>query len=187
MKRPKRTFSIDEKELVFDLWKQGAGYSDIGRVLDAKPGTVFTVLRETGGIKPSPRSRNQKHLSIEEREEIRVELSAKLSIRAIARSLDRSPSTISREVVRNRGRRYYKAVDADNRAKRMAKRPKLSALEINPELRRIVIETLEKKWSPEQISGWLKVTFSRHKYMRSHMKRFINHYMFAQKTSFTIL
>jgi len=84
------------KKLVFDLWKQGAGYSDIGRILDAKPGTVFTVLRETGGIKPSPRSRNQKHLSIAEREEIRAELSAKLSIRAIARSLDRSPSTIKR-------------------------------------------------------------------------------------------
>lgn len=105
MKRPKHTFSIDEKELVFDLWKQGAGYSDIGRVLDSKPGTVFTVLRETGGIKPRPRSSNQKHLTIAERKEIRVGLSAKLSIRAIARSLNRSPSTISREVARNRGRR----------------------------------------------------------------------------------
>lgn len=166
MKRPKRTFTINEKELVFGLWKQGAGYSDIGRVLDAKPGTVFTILRETGGIKPSPRSRNQKHLTIAEREEIRVGLSGKLSIRAIARSLERSPSTISREVARNRGRRYYKAVDADNRAKRMAKRPKLSVLEIHPELRRLVIEKLEKKWSPEQISGWLKVTFSRRKYMQ---------------------
>ena len=166
MKRPKRTFSIDEKELVFDLWKQGAGYSDIGRVLDAKPGTVFTVLRETGGIKPRSRSFNKKHLTIAEREEIRVGLSAKLSIRAIARSLNRSPSTISREVARNRGRRYYKAVDADNRAKRMAKRPKTSILEINPELKRLVIEKLELKWSPEQISGWLRVTFSRRKYMQ---------------------
>lgn len=54
---------------------------------------------------------------------------------------------------------HYKAVDADNRAKRMAKRPKLFALETNPELRRLVIEKLEKKWSPEQISGWLKVAF----------------------------
>ena len=42
--------------------------------------------------------------------------------------LGRSPSTISREVARNRGRRYYKAVDADNSAKRMDKRPKLSNL-----------------------------------------------------------
>ena len=42
MKRPKRTFTQAEKELVFNLWKQGTGYSDIGKVLDAAPGTVFT-------------------------------------------------------------------------------------------------------------------------------------------------
>ncbi len=41
MKRAKRTFTQDEKELVFNLWKQGTGFSDIGRVLDAAPGTVL--------------------------------------------------------------------------------------------------------------------------------------------------
>jgi len=90
-----------------------------------------------------------KHLTLEEREEIRVALSAKMSLRAIARMLNRSPSTISREVNRNRGRRYYKAVDADNRAKRMAKRPKLSSIELNPELKRVIMAKLELKWSPE--------------------------------------
>jgi len=149
MKRPKRTFTQAEKELVFDLWKQGTGFSDIGKVLNAAPGTVFTALRQSGGIKPEPRKRNAKHLTLEEREEIRVALSAKMSLRAIARMLNRSPSTISREVNRNRGRRYYKAVDADNRAKRMAKRPKLSSIELNPELKRVIMAKLELKWSPE--------------------------------------
>ena len=135
MKRVKRTFTQGQKDLVFDLWKQGAGFSDIGKVLEAAPGTVFTALRESGGIKPTPRKRNIQHLTAIEREEIRVALSAKMSLRTIARMLNRSPSTISREVARNRERRYYKAVDADNRAKRMAKRPKLGALELNPELR----------------------------------------------------
>ena len=107
-----------------------------------------------------------KHLTLEEREEIRVALSAKMSLRAIARMLNRSPSTISREVNRNRGRRYYKAVDADNRAKRMAKRPKLSSIELNPELKRVIMAKLELKWSPEQISGWLRVKFSRRKRMQ---------------------
>jgi len=68
-----------------------------------------------------------------------------MSIRAIARFLGRSPSAISREVARNRGRRYYKTIDADRRARRMAKRPKLGTLEINPELRQIVIEKLQLK------------------------------------------
>ena len=166
MKRVKRTFTQGEKDLVFDLWKQGAGFSDIGKVLEAAPGTVFTALRESGGIKPTPRKRNIQHLTAIEREEIRVALSAKMSLRTIARMLNRSPSTISREVARNRGRRYYKAVDADNRAKRMAKRPKLGALELNPELRQIVMSKLELKWSPEQISGWLSIEHSRRKHMR---------------------
>ena len=166
MKRVKRTFTQGEKDLVFDLWKQGAGFSDIGKVLEAAPGTVFTALRESGGIKPAPRKRNIQHLTAAEREEIRVALSAKMSLRAIARMLNRSPSTISREVARNRGRRYYKAIDANNRAKRMAKRPKSGVLELNPELRQIVISKLELKWSPEQISGWLSVEYSRRKRMR---------------------
>jgi IS30 family transposase len=98
-----------------------------------------------------------------EREEIRVALSAKKSIRAIARMLNQSPSTIYREVARNRGRRYYKAIEADNRAKRMAKRPRLGMLQRYPELKQIVIDKLELKWSPEQISGWLSVEYSRRK------------------------
>lgn len=165
MKRIKRTFTQDEKELVFNLWKQGTGFSDIGRVLDAAPGTVFTALRESGGIQPKPRTRNSQHLTLSEREEIRVALSSKMSLRAIARMLNRSPSTISREISRNRGRRYYKAVDADNRAKRMARRPKLGILEFNPELKQVVIAKLQLKWSPEQISGWLRVEYSRRKGM----------------------
>ena len=56
MKRSKRTFTPDEKELIFNLWKQGTGFSDIGKILDAAPGTVFTALRESGGIKPEPRT-----------------------------------------------------------------------------------------------------------------------------------
>jgi len=182
MKRPKRTFTPEEHELVFNLWKQGAGYSDIGKVITAPPGSVFTILRETGGIKPRKRSRNIKHLTLEEREEIRVALSAKMSLRAIARLLNRSPSTISREVTRNRGRRYYKAVDADNRAKRMAKRPKLSKLERYPELKQLVIDKLEQRWSPEQISGWLTVAYSRQQGMKlSHETIYKALYVRARK------
>lgn len=165
MTRVKRTFTQDEKDLVFKLWKEEAGPSDLGRVLKAASGTVFTALRESGVIKPETRKRNTQHLTLAEHEEIRVALSVKMSLRAIARMLGRSPSTISREVARNRGRRYYKAVDADTRAKRMAKRPKLSNLELNSELRQIVKKKLELKWSPEQISGWPRVEYSRRKSM----------------------
>ena len=162
----KRTFTAKEKAFVFDLWKRGTGFSDIAKILNSKPGTIFTMLRDTGGIKPTERRRAVAHLTLSEREEIRAGLSAKMSIRDIARALNRSPSTISREVQRNRGRRYYKAVDANNRANRMAKSPKACLLERNSRLRELVLEKLELKWSPEQISGWLKRTMPRQKAMQ---------------------
>ena len=154
----KRTFTKQEREFVFDSWKNGIGFSDIARSIDSKPGNIFTILRDTGGIKPSKPSPNKNHLTLEEREEIRVGLSSKMSIRAIARMLGRSPSTISREVNRNRGRRYYKAVDANNRASRMSKRPKPCLLDTNNQLRLFVTNKLALNWSPEQISGWLKTS-----------------------------
>lgn len=48
----KRTFTAAEKRFVFDSWKNGIGFSDIAKILDSKPGTIFTILRDTGGIKP---------------------------------------------------------------------------------------------------------------------------------------
>lgn len=179
----KRTYTKEERELVFDLWKQGAGFSDIGRVIDAKPGSVFTILRDHGGIKPSKRKRAPTQLTIEEREEIRAGLSAKKSIRAIARKLSRSPSTISREVNRNLGRRWYKAVDADRKAWRLAKRPKPCALSSNEKLRKIVTEKLRLNWSPEQISGWLKRSFTRRQSMQiSHETIYKTLYVRSRKT-----
>ena len=85
----KRTYSQEERDLVFDLWKRGTGFSGIARILDAKPGSIFTILREHGGIKPERRKRVPQHLTLEEREEIRAGLSAKKSIRSIARRLNR--------------------------------------------------------------------------------------------------
>jgi len=87
----KRQYTQQERSLVFDLWKQGSGFSDIARILDSKPGSIFTILRECGGIKPAARKRSASHLTLEEREEIRAGLSSKMSIRAIARQLDRAP------------------------------------------------------------------------------------------------
>jgi DNA-binding CsgD family transcriptional regulator len=171
------------KTSVFELWKNGKGFSEIANILGSKPGTIFTMLRDTGGIKPNERKRAVAHLTLSEREEIRAGLSAKMSIRAIATMLNRSPSTISREVQRNRGRRYYKAVDANNRANRMAKRPKPCLLD------RICrcgacSGKAEMKWSPEQISGWLRRTKPRQKTLRIHLQ-FIRRFTFVVVKRYT--
>ncbi|BDN99340.1 hypothetical protein KAM621c_44450 [Citrobacter braakii] len=48
----RRTFTAEEKASVFELWKNGTGFSEIANILGSKPGTIFTMLRDTGGINP---------------------------------------------------------------------------------------------------------------------------------------
>ena len=98
-------------------------------------------------------------LSLGEREEISRGLAGGESLRAIARRLGRAPSTISREVAVNGGRRRYRACRADKAAVRRSCRPKASKLAACPRLRALVEAKLELRWSPQQISGWLMETF----------------------------
>ncbi|MBS4234717.1 helix-turn-helix domain-containing protein, partial [Escherichia coli] len=43
----RRTFTVEEKASVFELWKNGTGFSEIANILGSKPGTIFTMLRDT--------------------------------------------------------------------------------------------------------------------------------------------
>ena len=95
-----------------------------------------------------------------EREEIALARAAGESMRSIAARLGRSPSTISRELGRNAepsGR--YRATSAHAAAWERAARPKPAKLATNLALRGKVEQYLQKKYSPEQISGWLRVEF----------------------------
>jgi transposase, IS30 family len=98
-------------------------------------------------------------LSLSEREEISRGLAAGDSLRHIAERLGRAPSTVSREVAANGGRRAYRACRADRAALRRARRPRASKLATCDRLRALVEAKLELRWSPQQISGWLAVTF----------------------------
>jgi IS30 family transposase len=94
-------------------------------------------------------------LSLSEREEISRGVAGGLSLRAIGRGLGRAPSTISREVRRNGGKRQYRASLADGRAWGQARRPKRCKLALHAPLRRCVAQRLRERWSPQQIAGWL--------------------------------
>ena len=94
------------------------------------------------------------------REEISGGLSSQLSIREIAKQLNRAPSTVSREVNRNGGRGSYRANKADTAAREPAKRPKRCKLLLNKVLARLVAMKLHWTWSPQQIAGWLMHTDS---------------------------
>ena len=157
MKYRTRTFYTDEqKSEMWDRWQRGESMSSIGRCFDRASSSVFPHLAATGGIRPPDRRRSRFARSLIEREEISRGLAAKRSLRAIARVLKRSPSTISREVHRNGGRNAYRAAHSDQRAWNCAKRPKSCKLSFNAPLCHWISLKLRLKWSPEQIAGWLK-------------------------------
>jgi IS30 family transposase len=121
--------------------------------------TVQRVLVAAGG-RPSrrwrARPRSALRLSLIEREEIRAGIAAGESFRMIARRIGRAPSTVSREVGGNSGRRSYRATRADDRACLAAQRPKQSKLAASQRLRRAVTQMLGRRFSPQQISATLK-------------------------------
>jgi transposase, IS30 family len=124
-----------------------------------KQGTRWVAA--CGGVRPR-RGRNLKGrcLSFAEREEIALARARGDTVRAIARRLGRSPSTISRELRRNADRcGGYRATTAHAMAYERASRPKPAKLATNLRLRRIVQDDLRRRRSPEQIAGRLRRQF----------------------------
>ena len=152
-------YSESQKALMWERWKQGWTLHEIGKLFDRAHSSIHRILAETGGIRPTQRSRSSTALTLAEREEISRGLVRGESIRSIAARLARAPSTICREVQRNGGRDGYRASQADEDTWTRAQRPKRCQLRTNLTLARIVAAKLRMFWSPEQISGWLKHTY----------------------------
>ncbi|EAV41334.1 putative transposase [Stappia aggregata IAM 12614] len=97
-------------------------------------------------LSPATAPLASRNLSFREREEIALECARSTGVRAIARKLGRSPSTISREIRRNSATRGgdfdYRAITAQWHADRAARRPKAAKLTTNPVLRDYVQDRL---------------------------------------------
>ncbi len=92
-----------------------------------------------------------------------------LGVRAMARALGRSPSTVSRELRRNAhpADGLYRPYRAGQLAARRRKRPKTAKIVAHPCLLAVVREKLAAHWSPEQISGWLRREYPDNKGMNA--------------------
>lgn len=158
-RRPRIHYTEEQRALMWERWQRGDSLEKIANLFDRHHPSIERILKETGGIRPLPRRRSRLALTIEEREEISLAVAAGHSIRSIASSLGRAPSTVSREINRNGGRHHYRANQADKAAWERAHRPKPCKLVENRALARIVARKLRTTWSPEQIAGWLKRTY----------------------------
>jgi IS30 family transposase len=131
---------------------------------------LLGVSRRTGGLirqrhrhqtaaRAAGQRRSGRYLSLPERLQIADLLALGLSMRAVAAELGRSPSTVKRELDRHRdlqGR--YLPRGADHRAQLTRRRPRAHKLVANDPLRMVVQRKLNRCWSPDEISGWLRLT-----------------------------
>jgi IS30 family transposase len=156
-----RKWSIAEAELalIWQRWREGTLFPQIARELELPTEAVSYLIIKHGGIAPSERRRSGVTLTALEREEVSRGIATGKSCRAIARDLGRAPSSVSREIRRNGGRRDYRAQLADSDAWSRARRPKICELAKNERLRDLVSSKLADDWSPEQISHWLVKTY----------------------------
>ena len=111
-----RRLSAEQRQELWRMWRAGRTHQKIAWRMSISKPSVFLYIERRGGIEPPERRRSALALRHGEREEISRGLRAGLSFREIARELDRSPSTISREVRRHGGREHYRAARADREA-----------------------------------------------------------------------
>ena len=119
-----------QKETAFRLRAEGVYLKDIAHQLDCDISLVSLLVRSrrsaVGVADPwTPRAGR---LSVDEREQILVGLAQGESLSAIARSLRRSPSTVSREVKANGGPKNYSVWRSHHRARDQTRRPKPAKL-----------------------------------------------------------
>jgi len=132
------------------------------RAAGVSRGFAYGLYRTMGGVyRPPGTTYSARYLDREERYEIARLRESGLPVREVARRTGRSPSTISRELARNADPRTgaYQPERADRLAWERQRRPKPSKLARDPVLHARVQRLLDRRYSPEQVSGRLKVLY----------------------------
>jgi IS30 family transposase len=115
-----------------------------------------------------------RQLTQDQRYQIYACMKADWSQREIACEIGVHPSTISRELARNRGRRGYRPKQAEQKAQ--TRKPNHITTRIAPQTWKLIETYLRQDWSPEQVSGWL---FKKRHIQVSHER--IYQYIYADK------
>lgn len=163
--QPRRRSKAELREQPYwELMRQGMTNTEACRLLGVSRRTGGLIrrrhLQQTAALSAKQRSTGR-YLSLPERLQIADLLALGLSMRAVAAELGRSPSTVTRELDRHRddqGR--YLPRGADHRAQLTRRRPRAHKLVANKPLRLVVQRKLNRCWSPDEISGWLRLTHS---------------------------
>jgi transposase, IS30 family len=148
--------------LLLDQLAAGLNPNRAAQAAGVSKSFAYELHHTMGGVyRPADTAYCERYLSREERYELARLREGGLSVRAVAARMGRSPSTICRELARNAAPRtgLYQPERAHRMAWERQRRPRSSRLSRHPVLARQVQDMLDRRYSPEQVSGRLKVLY----------------------------
>jgi IS30 family transposase len=151
---------LEVRTRIVRMAAEGCSHEEIIGSTLVSAGSVVNVLRYAGGtLQRAERVSIEGRLSLRDRVEIYAGVGRGESGAAIARSLGKHPSTVTREIAVNGRRAGYEPLAAHRRALRAARRPQAKKLLVDRRLGRWVEDKLRLLWSPEQIMKSLVMEF----------------------------
>jgi transposase, IS30 family len=172
------------RRAALDLLAQGHNPMEVSRRTGVSKSYLYRLHHSVGGVyRPQHVHYSDRYLDRDERYELARLLEAGVSMRQIGARMGRSASTISRELARNRDPRTGRYVPerAHTMAWQRQRRPKASKLTSCPRLREQVQAWLDKRWSPDEISGRLRLKFPDDEEMRiSHETIYMGLYVYPR-------
>jgi IS30 family transposase len=146
------------KDAIWVPRAEGVSEAEIDRRLGLPKRTVSKYLQRMGGIRPRARRRPECCLTVAEREEISRGIAQGESARAIGRARPFAHDDLARDQpLRRASELPYACGRAGGWCR--ARRLRATKLELCPVLRELVIERLGQDHSPQQISGWLRLSY----------------------------
>jgi IS30 family transposase len=176
--------SEQRRRVVLDLLARGHNPMEVARRSGVSKSYIYRLHHSLGGVyRPADTTYSDRYLDREERYELARLLDAGHSLREIGRRMGRAASTISRELGRNGAPRTdeYQPERAHAMAWQRQRRPKKSKLSRHPLLCAVVQQMLDKRYSPDEVAGRLRLLHGDNEAMRiSHESIYQSLYVYPR-------
>ncbi|QQZ18574.1 MULTISPECIES: IS30 family transposase [Rhodococcus] len=152
----------EDKRRYFELIRQGHSGSKAAATVGVSLSCGSLWFIDAGSMSYVESPISSRYLSQDDRIEIADGLAREESVKTIAERIGKSFQSVYKEIARNRksdGR--YQPWYAHNQAHQRRRRPKVRVFTHDDTLRRLVAAKLGKRWSPAQISRWLRRRYPR--------------------------